>query len=453
VDSKLKELTKSSNSSNFSTSATLSRRRLLLARVGWLAIFVLTIGLFSASIPAQYDHLISLSDPKLEPATVRANLEANGISIDFYATYLLSISVASAAAWVAVGVVIFWRRSDDWIALFTSLTLITFGTFSIAYDPAVLAVQNVAVGLPIRLLALFGSASMLLFFFLFPDGRFVPRWTRWMVIFWAVFQMGYFLFPGSFLDIYRSSPLINFVTITAFACIVVGSQLYRYRRVSGPVQRQQTKSVVFGTVVAMIGTVGFGLPLYASLPNAQYGEPYTLASEAGIFGSLLLIPLSIGVAIIRHRLWAIDIVINRTLVYGALTALLAAGYVATIMALQGIVSLVFQVPFRALTGQESALATVGATLAMATLFNPLRHRIQSFIDRRFYRRKYDARKTLENFSATLRDETDLEALSDDLVEAVRETMQPAHVSLWLHPDPPLKDKKKRAAIRESAHDE
>jgi hypothetical protein len=442
VDSKLKELTKSSNSSNFSTSATLSRRRLLLARVGWLAIFVLTIGLFSASIPAQYDHLISLSDPKLEPATVRANLEANGISIDFYATYLLSISVASAAAWVAVGVVIFWRRSDDWIALFTSLTLITFGTFSIAYDPAVLAVQNVAVGLPIRLLALFGSASMLLFFFLFPDGRFVPRWTRWMVIFWAVFQMGYFLFPGSFLDIYRSSPLINFVTITAFACIVVGSQLYRYRRVSGPVQRQQTKSVVFGTVVAMIGTVGFGLPLYASLPNAQYGEPYTLASEAGIFGSLLLIPLSIGVAIIRHRLWAIDIVINRTLVY-----------VATIMALQGIVSLVFQVPFRALTGQESALATVGATLAMATLFNPLRHRIQSFIDRRFYRRKYDARKTLENFSATLRDETDLEALSDDLVEAVRETMQPAHVSLWLHPDPPLKDKKKRAAIRESAHDE
>jgi hypothetical protein len=432
VDSELKELTKSSNSSNFSTSATLSRRRLLLARVGWLAIFVLTIGLFSASIPAQYDHLISLSDPKLEPATVRANLEANGISIDFYATYLLSISVASAAAWVAVGVVIFWRRSDDWIALFTSLTLITFGTFSIAYDPAVLAVQNVAVGLPIRLLALFGSASMLLFFFLFPDGRFVPRWTRWMVIFWAVFQMGYFLFPGSFLDIYRSSPLINFVTITAFACIVVGSQLYRYRRVSGPVQRQQTKSVVFGTVVAMIGTVGFGLPLYASLPNAQYGEPYTLASEAGIFGSLLLIPLSIGVAIIRHRLWAIDIVINRTLVYGALTASLVLVYLGGVAATQAI--------FHALTGQEQQpqLAIVASTLVIAALFTPLRRRIQSFIDQRFYRRKYDARKTLHDLSLRLRDETDLDALSDDLVEAVRETMQPAHVSLWLRPDTPPK---------------
>jgi hypothetical protein len=432
VDSELKELTKSSNSSNISTSATLSRRRLLLARVGWLAICVLTIGLFSASIPAQYDHLVSLSDPKLEPATVRANLEANGISIDFYATYLLSISVASTAAWVAVGVGIFWRRSDDWMALFTSLTLITFGTFSIAYDPTALAVQNVAVGLPMRLFGLLGSASMLLFFFLFPDGRFVPRWTRWMVIFWAVSQMGYYFFPGSFLDIYRLSPLINFVTITAFACIVVGSQLYRYRRVSGPVQRQQTKSVVFGTVVAMIGTVGFGLPIYASLPNAQYGEPYTLASEAGIFGSLLLIPLSIGVAIIRHRLWAIDIVINRTLVYGALTASLVLVYLGGVAATQAI--------FHALTGQEQQpqLAIVASTLVIAALFTPLRRRIQSFIDQRFYRRKYDARKTLHDLSLRLRDETDLDALSDDLVEAVRETMQPAHVSLWLRPDTPPK---------------
>jgi hypothetical protein len=432
VDSELKELTKSSNSSNISTSATLSRRRLLLARVGWLAICVLTIGLFSASIPAQYDHLVSLSDPKLEPATVRANLEANGISIDFYATYLLSISVASTTAWVAVGVGIFWRRSDDWMALFTSLTLITFGTFSIAYDPTALAVQNVAVGLPMRLFGLLGSASMLLFFFLFPDGRFVPRWTRWMVIFWAVSQMGYYFFPGSFLDIYRLSPLINFVTITAFACIVVGSQLYRYRRVSGPVQRQQTKSVVFGTVVAMIGTVGFGLPIYASLPNAQYGEPYTLASEAGIFGSLLLIPLSIGVAIIRHRLWAIDIVINRTLVYGALTASLVLVYLGGVAATQAI--------FHALTGQEQQpqLAIVASTLVIAALFTPLRRRIQSFIDQRFYRRKYDARKTLHDLSLRLRDETDLDALSDDLVEAVRETMQPAHVSLWLRPDTPPK---------------
>ncbi|HEY6752916.1 MAG TPA: hypothetical protein VI027_16530 [Rubrobacteraceae bacterium] len=162
---------------------------------------------------------------------------------------------------------------------------------------------------------------------------------------------------------------------------------------------------------------------------------------------MLLIPLSIGVAIVHDRLWDIDIVINRTLVYGALTASLVLVYLGGVAATQAI--------FHALTGQEEQpqLAIVASTLVIAAMFTPLRRRIQSFIDRRFYRRKYDARKTLEAFSAELRDETDLDALSEDLLEAVRETMQPTHVSLWLRPDHPLKDKKKRAAIRESGHAE
>jgi hypothetical protein len=150
--------------------------------------------------------------------------------------------------------------------------------------------------------------------------------------------------------------------------------------------------------------------------------------------ALLGLPVFTGIAILQYRLYEIDFIINRTLVYTVLTALLAAGYVATIMAFQGIGSLVYQLPFRALVGQESALATVAATLGMAALFNPLRKRIQSFIDRRFYRSKYDTIKTLEAFSAKLRDETDLQTLNNDLVGVVRETMQPAHVSLWLRPD-------------------
>jgi hypothetical protein len=136
-------------------------------------------------------------------------------------------------------------------------------------------------------------------------------------------------------------------------------------------------------------------------------------------------PVAIAVAILRYRLYEIDTLINRTLVYGALTAALVAVYVGSIVVLQGLV--------RALTGQESQLAIVASTLAVAALFNPLRHRIQGFIDRRFYRRKYDAAKTLEAFSAKLRDETDLDALNVELVGAVRETMQPVHVSLWLLP--------------------
>ncbi len=145
---------------------------------------------------------------------------------------------------------------------------------------------------------------------------------------------------------------------------------------------------------------------------------------------MTIMPLALSIAVLRYRLYEIDLIINRTLVYGALTAMLVAMYVGSIVVLQGLL--------RALTGQESQLAIVASTLAVAALFNLLRHRIQAVIDRRFYRRKYDARKTLEAFSAKLRDETDLDALSDDLVGVVRETMQPAHVSLWLRPDTPRK---------------
>jgi hypothetical protein len=220
--------------------------------------------------------------------------------------------------------------------------------------------------------------------------------------------------------------MLDLVIISTFLCIGVGSQVYRYRRVSGPVQRQQTKWVVFGMVSGALGAVGFAAPLYSSSTLAQFGSLYTFVFITGLAGSLLLIPLSIGIAILRHRLWDIDIVVNRTLVYGTLTVSLALVYLSGIVLLQRV--------FVFLTGEKSQLAIVASTLFIAALFSPLRHRIQSFIDRRFYRSKYDAAKTLEAFSSKLRDETDLDALSDDLVGVVSETIQPSHVSLWLRPD-------------------
>ena len=145
-----------------------------------------------------------------------------------------------------------------------------------------------------------------------------------------------------------------------------------------------------------------------------------------VIATLVGFPISIGIAIVRYRLYEIDTLINRTLVYGALTAILVAHYFGSIIWLQ--------IAFVELTGQRSTLAVVASTLVIATLFRPWQGWVQAFVDRRFYRRKYDARKTLEEFSAKLRNETDLDALSDDLVGVVKETMQPAHASLWLRPD-------------------
>jgi hypothetical protein len=343
--------------------------------------------------------------------------------------------------WIAVGVVIFWRKSDDWMALFTSLTLLTFAVFFMNAGPIVLAEQHPSMWLPVHLLAIFSSLSFALFLYLFPTGRFVPRWTRWILILWAVHEIAYYFFPHSIFNTDRSLPVLDFAIISTFLCVGIGSQIYRYRRTSGPIQRQQTKWVVFGTATSLLGLIGLELILFSSPTLAQFGSPYSFVLQAGTYCFMLLIPLSIGVAIVHDRLWDIDIVINRTLVYGALTASLVLVYLGGVAATQAI--------FHTFTGREEQpqLAIVASTLVIAALFTPLRRRIQSFIDRRFYRRKYDARKTLEAFSAELREETDLEALSEDLLEAVRETMQPTHLSLWLRPDHPLKDKNQRADIR------
>ena len=194
----------------------------------------------------------------------------------------------------------------------------------------------------------------------------------------------------------------------------------RYRR-ANDTEREQIKWLLYACAVFVVVYVGGTIGEVAG-SNSVGGYIWGI-----LFGlSLVMLPAAIGIAVLRYRLYEIDVVINRTLVYGSLTALLVAVYFGGVVGSQFV--------FRALTGGESQLAVVASTLAIAALFNPLHRRIQSFIDRRFYRRKYDARKTLEAFSARLREETDLEALNGELVEVVTGTMQPAHVSLWLRTD-------------------
>jgi len=288
---------------------------------------------------------------------------------------------------------------------------------------------------------------------LFPDGRLPSR--RWRPLAWlsgaviVLLSVAEGLAPGPLenqggvRNPFGLEGLPWLVTATYVVlpllplCILVSalSLALRYRRAGGE-ERQQIKWIAF---VASFAGLVYLIAMLSQLISApgMRGDGGRLPPSPFWFDVLFSVavlgfagvPVAIGFAVLKYRLYDIDVVINRTLVYGSLTltlALIYFGGVATV-----------QIVFRVLTGQEEQpqLAVVVSTLVIAALFNPLRRRIQSFIDRRFYRRKYDARKTLETFSARLRDETDLEALNNQLVAVVRETMQPAHVSMWLRPEP------------------
>lgn len=270
----------------------------------------------------------------------------------------------------------------------------------------------------------FGHAGAIFLLLLFPTGRPVsPRWRP--VVWFAAIVVGALLFfAATHMGKLEAAPRFEnpfglpapgFVvpvlvaTILALEILGCASLAVRFFRSRGT-ERQQIKWVAFGAAV---------LAAYL-LANVVVEAPRWIDALAPA-----VMVATIAIAILRHRLFDIDVVINRALVYGPLTALLAAVYFSTVVALQ--------YALRALTGQESQLAVVVSTLAIAALFNPLRRRVQALVDRRFYRRKYDARTTLEVFGTRLRQETDLDALNDELVNVVRETMQPARISLWLRP--------------------
>jgi hypothetical protein len=404
-------------------SPTLRGPWLLLARAAWSAVAIATLGSFVISVPARY---AQLANPT---AGVRAALAEMWLSAGGYALYNVTLDTVFVSVFAVVAIVIFWRRSDDPMALLVATMLVVWGPLNglLVLTPS--ATEGMYPALQMTLgttLTFVGYMTWMLFFYLFPSGRFVPRWTRWLALGWLLFS-GTWIFTPSVGPPSWPPLLFNAAVLVLWGSFPV-AQLYRYVRVSDPIQRQQTKWVVFGVAVAVVGvlTTIFTVGASVDLPPRQVGSK--MLSMLLMDAFVLLIPLSIGVAVLRARLFDIDLVINRTLVYGSLTALLIAFYFGGVATTQTI--------FRALTGQEEQpqLAIVVSTLVIAALFNPLRRRIQSFIDRRFYRRKYDARQTLEAFSAKLRDETDLDALNAELVGVVRETMQPAYVSLWLRPD-------------------
>lgn len=397
---------------------------LILARSAWVAVSVLAVGLFAASLPSYFVYLhlpapSSYAAPQLTPGDLHA-LKQLGLSLDFYAWSDISVYLLILLAYLLVGIVLFWRKSEDRVALLASLSLVLF---PVAFGSTLVGTLPAAWTLPAEIVEFLGNCCIGLFFFVFPSGRFVPRWASLLMVVWIAYWGISLFFPLSPL---ANSLLFAFLFPGIVLCLIA-LQVYRYQRVSTPLQRQQTKWVIagfafaFGPLVIAL-TLDFLLlaPLFptSSLVVTLVQWPFDLL--------LLLFPFSLGFAILRYRLWDIDTLINRTLVYGLLTGLLVAIYAGLTIGLESLVGL--------LTRQTSQpVSIVLSTLAIAALFQPLRRRLQAIIDRRFYRRKYNAAKIVEAFSATLRNEVDLATLSERLLAVVQETMQPTHVSLWLRP--------------------
>jgi hypothetical protein len=412
---------------------TLHGRWLFLARTAWVMLAITALAIVVFSVPSSFEHYRSVCTAASEVCSERAWVEQPtpqgvralrdvGLSVSSYALLNVVLDKVYQLVWFAVGALIFWRRSDDLMALLVSAFLVSFGPVAVdTTDAEALISSQLAWSLPVLGVNIVGNVCAVLFFLLFPSGRFAPHWMRWLAVAFCVYQVTSILVPE----------LYSLLAFLGIVVSLVWSQIYSYRKFSSPEQRRQTKWVVFGTTLAVAGTFPFQLPVDLSLVGGDTPLALLLL-RTGFAFSFLLVPLSISVAVLRSHLFDIDVLINRTLVYGSLTAMLIGLYLGGIVVLQWV--------FVSLTGEKSTLAVVASTLLIAALFNPLRRRIQSFIDRGFYRKKYDARKTLESFSAKLRDETNLDALSDDLVAVVRETMQPEHVTLWLRPDTAPRDR-------------
>ena len=407
---------------------------LWLARILVLAISALALIVYIFGTPVYFAQLASTQHCFIQdcPSSIIVHsLHTMGIPVMTFAAYMTALNLLFALVYFAVAAFIFWRKSDDWMALLACLALVTFGA-SFPSIPAALASVHPAWELPITIVGnedIVGFPSLFVFLFLFPNGRFVPRWTRWAALASVVlFELINFS-PKALPNFSNwSGPLLSLLPLFLVGSLVY-AQVYRYRHISTPTERQQTKWIVLGVTVALLGLLLLGyllsrvLALFTPLENLGL-LPYLIVITS-IMLMLLLIPLSLAFALLRYRLWDVDVLINKTLVYGLLTGTLAAVYVGCILGLQALL--------RGIISQDNSVAIVISTLAIAALFQPLRRRIQQIIDRRFYRSKYDAARVIAEFSATLRQEIELNKLSEQLVAVVQETMQPTHVSLWLRP--------------------
>ena len=346
-------------------------------------------------------------------------LNAMGISPELIAALFAFQSTFPKAIFLAVGLLIFWKKSDDWMALLLSFMLVGF---------VIEGVTEVGTLTPFALFlyqiitVIFGLLP-----FIFPNGRFVPRWMVWLALPVVVAQVVVVNLPS--FGIATSDQVYILSLMGAFGVwfLLAGySAVYRYRRVSNAVERQQTKWVVagiLGTFLLFIPFTIIGIWFPPSQPSRERLAFYFFFFVPVYYVAYLFMPVATMISILRYRLWDIDLLIRRTVSYALIVALLAIVYFGSVILLQRV--------FAGIIGESTEIITVLSTLAIAALFVPLRNKIQDAIDKRFNRKKYNAQQVMEKFAQTVRDETDIDKLTAELVNVVQETMQPKSVSLWL----------------------
>jgi hypothetical protein len=378
------------------------RAWLALARVIWLLFAALTLVPFILALPDTWRGLEAM-----------ASDSHSGMPSAIYAWVALGLICLAMLVAVAIALILFLRRSDNVMALLAgSFIMVNVASVLVATDTS-----DIPTDAPVWLQALAAVLTLAVyygFFLLFPTGRFVPRWTWVLIPLWVIAIL--------ILDTGGDSVEWLVVSYPLFYGAAIFFQIHRYRRVSTAIARQQTKWVAFGLVTTLVANQVFWLPSGLTPLGATLYEPL---SYLVYILTKLLVPITFFIAIQRFRLYEIDRIINKALVYGLLTGILGAVFVGGVITLQALVRIV--------TGQDSPVALVASTLLIAGLFQPLRSRIQKTIDRRFYRARYDAQKTLATFNATLRQEVSLTELQAHLLGVVEQTMRPTRLALWIAP--------------------
>ncbi|HMR67553.1 MAG TPA: GAF domain-containing protein, partial [Anaerolineae bacterium] len=411
---------------------TLQGRWLNLARLVWFAVTFMATGMLVMGLLALAD---SLADPP--PETVRL-LQQLGLSLDLFVGYVVAYHAVFGLVYLALAGLVFWRKSDDRLAIFISLAILSIGLTELSQFGNPLLNRYPLWYWPMNGLQAFAYAATLTSFYLMPDGHFVPGWTRPLTVIWSGLMLIWLFYPTAPFnpvhgETWEQTPLASLLVTLFWYSTGIFAQLYRYRRVSSPTQQQQTKWVAWGFGITTLGVLVRYGPL-ASLSAFQSPHVWDLYDDlVGLpLGGLFMgaAPITIGLAILRFRLWDIDPIINLTVVYLTWTVSLGLIYVASVGLFQWLILTLFAGQ-AGLTSQEVGLVLLLSTLLVAALFLPLRYRVQSLIDRLFYREKIDFQQAFSQFSAEVRLIIDLPALFRVVVQRLTDLLPSRHGAIFL----------------------